>query len=141
MVKGVDDILVRFGKCCNPVPGDPITGYITRGFGVTIHRANCANALKMSPDRRIDVQWNEDSSETFPVKLHISSFDRVGLLADIAMQISKQGANILSLNTKTRDNGTVDTLIIIAVDNTGHLKKVLSALKKIKFIQEVTRMG
>ena len=140
MVKGMDDILIRFGKCCNPVPGDAITGYITRGFGVTVHRSNCINALKMSPERRIDVQWYEDSSETFPVKLRISSLDRVGLLADIAMHISKQSANILSLNTKTRDNGTVDSLIIIAVDNTGHLQKVLSALKKIKFVQEVTRM-
>jgi len=140
MVKGIDDILVRFGKCCNPVPGDPITGYITRGFGVTVHRSNCVNALKMSPERRIDVQWNEDSSETFPVKLRISSFDRVGLLAAIAMSISKQSANILSLNTKTRDNGTVDSLIVIAVENTGHLERVLSSLKKIKYVQEVTRM-
>ncbi len=140
MVKGIDDILVRFGKCCNPVPGDPITGYITRGFGVTVHRSNCINALKMSSERRVDVQWNEDSSETFPVKLQISSLDRVGLLADIAMHISKHGANILSLNTKTRDNGTVDSLVSIAVDNTAHLHKVLSALKKIKFVQEVTRI-
>ncbi|RLC31330.1 MAG: GTP pyrophosphokinase [Deltaproteobacteria bacterium] len=140
MVKGMDDILVRFGKCCNPVPGDAITGYITRGFGVTVHRANCVNALKMSPERRIDVQWHENSSETFPVKLRISSLDRVGLLADIAMHISKHSANILSLNTKTRDNGTVDSLVTIAVDNTAHLEKVLSALKKIKFVQEVIRM-
>ncbi len=140
MVKGIDDILVRFGKCCNPVPGDAITGYITRGFGVTVHRSNCVNALKMSSERRVDVQWNEDSSETFPVKLHISSLDRVGLLADIAMHISKHGANILSLNTQTRDTGAVDSLVTIAVDNTAHLHKVLSALKKIKFVQEVTRM-
>ncbi len=140
MVKGVDDILVRFGKCCNPVPGDAITGYITRGFGVTVHRSNCINALKMSSERRVDVQWNEDSSETFPVKLQISSMDRVGLLADIAMHISKHGANILSLNTKTREDGTVDSLVSIAVDNTAHLHKVLSALKKIKFVQEVTRI-
>ncbi len=140
MVKGIDDILVRFGKCCNPVPGDTITGYITRGFGVTVHRSNCVNALKMNPERRIDVQWNEDSSETFPVKLRISSFDRVGLLAAIAMSISKQSANILSLNTKTRDNGTVDSLIVIAVENTGHLERVLSSLKKIKYVQEVIRM-
>lgn len=140
VVKGVDDILVRFGKCCNPVPGDPITGYITRGYGVTVHRSNCVNAMKMSPERRIEVQWNEDSRETFPVNLRISSIDRVGLLADIATNISKNGANILSLNTKTRDNRTVDSFVTIAVDNTDHLQKVLSALKKIRLVQDVTRV-
>ena len=140
VVKGVDDILVRFGKCCNPVPGDSITGYITRGYGVTVHRSNCVNAMKMSPERRIEVQWNEDSRETFPVNLRISSIDRVGLLADIATNISKNGANILSLNTKTRDNRTVDSFVTIAVDNTDHLQKVLSALKKIRLVQDVTRV-
>ena len=81
LVKGVDDILIRFGKCCQPVPGDLITGYITRGFGVTVHRTNCVNALKMNPERQIDVQWSEEVTQSYPVKVKLTSLDRVGLLA------------------------------------------------------------
>ncbi|MBT8358436.1 MAG: bifunctional (p)ppGpp synthetase/guanosine-3',5'-bis(diphosphate) 3'-pyrophosphohydrolase, partial [Deltaproteobacteria bacterium] len=83
IVKGVDDMLIKFGKCCQPVPGDPITGYITRGYGVTVHRAGCINALNMNPERQIDVEWNVEIEETYPVKIRIRSYDRMGLLADV----------------------------------------------------------
>jgi len=139
-VKGVDDILIKFGKCCQPVPGDSITGYITRGYGVTVHRTNCVNALKMSPDRQIDVEWSVDIADTYPVKILVRSYDRVGLLADITANISKNGANILSANTETRHSKIVDSLFTIAVENTDHLDKVLSAIRKVKHIQEVRRV-
>jgi len=141
IVKGVDDILIKFGKCCQPVPGDPITGYITRGYGVTVHRVNCVNALKLNPERRIDVEWNMDDTEAYPVKIYVRCNDRVGLLADIASTISKNGANILSANTEVRGNKIVDSYFTIAVDDTGHLKRVLSAIKKLKLIQEVKRIS
>ena len=141
LVKGVDDILIRFGKCCQPVPGDSITGYITRGHGVTVHRSTCTNALKMSPERRIDVAWDQETTESYPVKIRINSLDRVGLLADIASSISKNSANILSVNTETREDRTVDSFITLGVENTGHLKKVLSDLKKVKYVQGVKRIG
>ncbi len=139
-VKGVDDILIKFGKCCQPVPGDPITGYITRGFGVTVHRTRCINALKMSPDRQIDVEWNVDIADTYPVVIRVRSYDRVGLLAEIASNISKNSANILAANTETRESKIVDSYFTIAVENTEHLKRVLSDIRKIKHIQEVTRI-
>lgn len=140
VVKGVDDILVKFGKCCQPVPGDPITGYITRGYGVTVHRTRCVNALKMSPERQIDVQWNLDLVDTYPVKIRVRSYDRVGMLADIAATISKNGANILSASTETRESKIVDSFFTIAVEDTNHLKKVVSAIRKVKNIQEVKRI-
>ncbi|RLB79314.1 MAG: GTP pyrophosphokinase, partial [Deltaproteobacteria bacterium] len=140
VVKGVDDILIKFGKCCQPVPGDPITGYITRGYGVTVHRKCCVNALKMSPERQIDVEWNVDIKETYPVKIRVRSYDRVGMLADITSNISKNGANIVYANTEIRESKIVDSYFTIAVENTNHLKKVLSAIRKIKNIQEVTRL-
>jgi GTP pyrophosphokinase len=140
VVKGVDDILIRFGKCCQPVPGDPIIGYITRGYGVTVHRTSCINALKMSPERQIDVEWNIDVTDTYPVKIRIRSYDRVGLLADITSNISKNGANILSAHTETRESKIVDIYFTLAVKNTEHLKKVLTAIRKIKHIQEVKRI-
>jgi len=139
-VKGVDDILIKFGKCCQPVPGDSITGYITRGYGVTVHRTSCVNAMKMSPERQIDVEWSVDIADTYPVKILIRSYDRVGLLADITANISKNGANILSANTETRESKIVDSSFTIAVENTDHLNRVLSAIRKIKHIQEVRRI-
>ena len=139
-VKGVDDILIKFGKCCQPVPGDSIIGYITRGYGVTVHRTSCVNAMKMSSERQIDVEWSVDIVDTYPVKILVRSYDRVGLLADITANISKNGANILSANTETRQSKIVDSLFTIAVENTDHLNRVLSAIRKVKHIQDVRRV-
>ena len=140
LVKGMDDILIKFGKCCRPVPGDAITGYITQGFGVTIHRATCKNALKMNPERQISVRWDDSYDETYPVKISIRSFDRVGLLADIAANISKNDANIQNVNTKTNEDNVVEILLTMAVEDTHHLNKVLSSLKRVKYVQEVKRI-
>jgi GTP pyrophosphokinase len=141
VVKGVDDVLIRFGKCCQPVPGDAIVGYITRGYGVTVHRTSCVNALKMNPERQIEVEWNIQNAETYPVKLRIRSFDRVGLLADVVSNISKNEANILSAQTETLENKTVYSTFTIDVENTDHLKRIISSIKKIKQVMEVKRIG
>jgi guanosine-3',5'-bis(diphosphate) 3'-pyrophosphohydrolase len=141
LVKGVDDILIKFGKCCQPVPGDPIIGYITRGYGVTVHRTTCVNALSMNPERQIEVEWNQEATETYPVKIRIISQDRVGLLADVVGNISKFGANILNAKTETRENKMVDSFFTIVVEDTTHLEKIVSAVKKVKFVQEVKRIG
>jgi GTP pyrophosphokinase len=140
VVKGADDILVRFAKCCKPVPGDPIIGYITRGHGVAIHRKNCVNALKMNPDRGIEVEWNTEKDETYPVKIKVSSYDRLGLLADVATSISKHGANIINVNSVVRDNKLVDSYFTLAVKDTDQLEQVLAAIKKVKRIIEVQRL-
>jgi GTP pyrophosphokinase len=140
VVKGLDDILVKFGKCCQPVPGDKITGYITRGQGVTIHRVNCINAFKMTPERQIDVAWGGNTSDTYPVRIRIRSHDRFGLLAEITASISKNGANILQAHTETKENKMVDTFFTIAVEGTDHLNRVLTSLRKVKFVQDVKRL-
>jgi guanosine-3',5'-bis(diphosphate) 3'-pyrophosphohydrolase len=141
VVKGVDDILIRFGKCCQPVPGDSITGYITRGYGVTVHRAGCVNALKMNPDRQIEVEWNIEKSETYPVKIYIRSHDRVGLLADVVSNISKNEANILNAKTETQANKIVNSVFTIDVEDTEHLNRIISSLKKVKQVFEVKRIN
>jgi len=141
LVKGVDDILIKFGKCCQPVPGDLIVGYITRGFGVTVHRTNCVNALGMSPERQIEVEWNQETNEIYPVRIRIISQDRVGLLADVVSNISKFGANILNATSETRDNKMVDSFFTIGVEDIGHLDKILSAVRKVKRVQDVKRVG
>ncbi|CAB5121479.1 Guanosine-3',5'-bis(diphosphate) 3'-pyrophosphohydrolase (EC / GTP pyrophosphokinase (EC, (p)ppGpp synthetase II [Olavius algarvensis associated proteobacterium Delta 3] len=141
VVQGLDDILIKFGKCCQAVPGDPIIGYITRGQGVTVHRANCTNALRLSPERQIEVEWDSAMKETYPVKIRVLSFDRVGLLADLAANISKNDANILSLKTETLENKTVDSLFVLAVEDTAHLERVLADLRKVKMVQDANRIG
>jgi GTP pyrophosphokinase len=140
VVKGMDDILVKFGKCCEPVPGDPITGYITRGYGVTIHRQSCTNAMNMNPERRIDVDWNEEITESYPVKIQVTSHDRVGLLADLTYAISKSKANILAVNSKTGDNKLAESQFTLAVKNTEHLNHLMADIRKIKAIMDVRRL-
>ena len=139
VVCGIDDMLIKFGKCCQPVPGDPIIGYITQGYGVTVHRTTCINALKMNPERKIDVEWSKNISESYPVKIAISSKDRVGLLADIAASISKHDSNILSAKTGTKENGLVESFFTISVYDLDHLKRLLSDLKKIKLVHGARR--
>jgi GTP pyrophosphokinase len=141
LVNGVDDILIKFGKCCQPVPGDPILGYITQGYGVTVHRTKCVNALRMNPERQIEVSWNQNANETYPVKIRIISQDRMGLLADLVGNISKSGANILNAKTETRENKMVDSFFTIGVEDTAHLDRILAAIRKIRHVQEVKRIG
>lgn len=140
-VKGLDDILVRFGKCCQPVPGDAITGYITQGQGVTIHRTNCVNALSMTPERQIEVAWDGAVGDTYPVRLLVRSMDRVGLLADIAGVISKIGANIVSANTEVHVDKTVDGFFTVLVGDTEHLGRLTSAMRKVKGVLKVRRLS
>ena len=139
IVHGIDDMLIKFGKCCQPVPGDSITGYITQGYGVTVHRTSCVNALKMNPERQIDVEWNKDISEAYPVKIIVRSNDRIGLLADIAASISKHASNIVSAKTETLENGVVETFFTIYVNDIDHLNTLLSEIKKVKLVHDASR--
>lgn len=140
VVGGMNDILIRFGKCCLPIPGDPISGCITRGYGVTVHRAQCVNALNITSDRQIDVEWGEPTNETFPVTIHIRSHDRVGLLADLAANISKNNANIQNVKSDTIENNLVDTYFTLLVKDIHHLEKVMTDIKKVKHIMHVRRI-
>jgi GTP pyrophosphokinase len=141
VVTGANDILVRFGKCCQPVPGDAIKGYITRGFGVTVHRTNCANIVNTDPERLIEVQWDQETRESFPAKIKIHSTDRVGLLADVATCINKCGANIMSANSETNEDRMVYSLFTVEVANTDQLSDLMVNLKRIKNVLEVRREG
>ncbi|MFO7709116.1 MAG: bifunctional (p)ppGpp synthetase/guanosine-3',5'-bis(diphosphate) 3'-pyrophosphohydrolase [Desulfobacterales bacterium] len=141
LVKGVEDILIKFGRCCQPVPGDAIIGYITQGYGVTVHRASCVNALRTNPERQIAVEWNTASTETYPVKIQIVSYDRVGLLADIVGSISKSGANILNASSVTKENKMVESYFTINVGDKAHLEKILVFLKRVKHVQDARRVG
>jgi GTP pyrophosphokinase len=141
LVKGIDDILVRFGKCCTPLPGDPVIGYITRGQGVTVHRTNCLHALNMDPERRIELEWAPDVSEFYPVRIHILCQDKMGLLASITAAISEAHANILDASVKTRADRRADCYFTVTVSGADHLENVMASLKKIKQVIEVRRLA
>ncbi len=140
IVKGLDDILVRFSKCCNPLPGDPIIGYITQGQGVTIHRRSCRNVLKMSMERKIEVQWSSDSRESYPASIRVRTEDRFGLLADIAATISRHKTNILGAKTETLETGVGLFYFTVMVESTAQLRKIMSDIRKVKKVTDVKRI-
>jgi len=140
IVKGLDDILVKFSKCCNPLPGEPIIGYITQGQGVTIHRKGCMNVLKMSKERQIEVQWGSDYTESYPASIKVQTDDRAGLLADIASVISKNKINILSAKTETLETGVALFYFTILVETSDQLRKIMSDIRKVKKVISVKRI-
>jgi len=139
IVDGLDDILIRFGQCCQPIPGDPITGYITHGAGITVHRQGCVNALKMNPERQIEVKWKDDTAGTFRVKLNVQAYDKVGFLAELSSILSQMEANIVDVNLESEEDKMVNGSFSIAVKDIDHLDDVIAKLKKLDTIQELKR--
>jgi GTP pyrophosphokinase len=133
-IGGVDDVLVRFGRCCNPVPGDPIAGFITRGRGVTVHTVSCERALATDPERRIDVSWDVRGEFKRPVTLRVLTADRPGLLADISHTFSQKGVNISQANCRaTGDDRAVNTFEV----NISDLKQLTDLMRTIERLQGV----
>ncbi len=138
-IQGADGLMVRYAQCCQPVPGDAVTGYVTQGRGISIHRADCPNLLTLTAEgRRVDIDWQEVEGEAFSVRLSLSGEDRRGLYADIMAAISQTGTNIRSADIHTKD-GTVFGTVFVEVDNIAHLAKVLKAVRRVKGVVEVER--
>jgi len=139
-IGGVDDVLVRFGRCCNPVPGDPIVGFITRGRGVTVHTDNCEKALATDPERRVDVSWDVRGDFKRPVTLRVLTADRPGLLADISNTFSKKGVNISQANCRaTGDDRAVNTFEV-TISDLKQLTDVMKAIERINGVTSVERI-
>jgi len=141
LVRGVDDILIRYGKCCSPLPGDPVVGYITRGQGVTVHRKTCPHALSMDSDRRIELEWAPESDEVYPVTIHVLCQDKMGLLANITAVMSEGGANILNATVKTLADGRAECYFTVSVSGAEHLEKLMKSVHKIKHVIKVSRLA
>ncbi len=139
-INGVDDVLVRFGKCCNPVPGDEIVGFITRGRGVTVHTADCAFALESDPERRIDVTWNRAKQAALPVKIRVSCHDQKGILAGIAQVIANCEANISSATVQSTLDKKGINLFEIDVTDLDHLNRVMNSIMKVQGVIKVERL-
>jgi guanosine-3',5'-bis(diphosphate) 3'-pyrophosphohydrolase len=139
-IQGVDGLMVRYAQCCQPVPGDPVTGYVTRGRGVSIHRADCPNLLFLAhePERRLEIDWQEAEGERFVVRLALEGNDRRGLYADVAAAVSDSGTNIRSMELRSTD-GRAQGAVLVEVENLAHLQKIIRAARKVKGITEVAR--
>jgi GTP diphosphokinase / guanosine-3',5'-bis(diphosphate) 3'-diphosphatase len=139
-IQGADGLMVRYAQCCQPVPGDPVVGYVTRGRGVSIHRADCPNLLMLAhePERRLDIDWQEQQGERFVVRLALEGNDRRGLYADVAAAVSSTGTDIRSMELRTVD-GRATGSVVVEVENLTHLQKIMKAVRKIKGIAEVAR--
>lgn len=142
IVKGVDNCLVKFSKCCNPVPGDDIIGYVTKGRGVSIHRKDCTNIedLLSEEERIIEVEWYEDKAPTvYNVDIEVLANDRTGLLADVVKEITNLKVNIMGVNTRTNRDRIATIYVTVEVQNTEQLNKVVKQIRKIDSVYEVTR--
>ena len=142
-VEGVDNLLVRLAKCCNPVPGDKIIGYITKGRGVSIHRTDCPNILtEEAKERHLRVEWINEQTDTkqYHVDLEVTAYDRRGLLNEVLMAINEMKTNLTHVNGRSDRNKIATIQITILIHNTSHLRQVVDRIKRIKDVYSVTRI-
>ena len=141
IVKGIDNCLVKLSRCCNPLPGDEIVGYITKGRGVSVHRTDCANLkdLLNEENRMIDVYWYDDVKGSYSVDVEIFANDRNGLLKDVIKQVDNANAKLMGINARTNKENITNINITVEIENIGELKKLLTSLRNIESVYEVNR--
>jgi GTP pyrophosphokinase len=139
-IEGMDDILVRFAKCCTPVAGDSVTGWITRGRGVTVHRRGCPRAMELDPDRRVDVTWSTTSRVHLPVALRVTTNDRPGILSLVTSVITENGLNITGATCKSEDSGRAVNTFEFQVEDLDRLRNVMRGIAKLSGVTSVERV-
>ncbi len=140
LIRGVDNVMVRYAGCCNPVPGDRVVGFITRGRGVTIHTVDCQSLMDEDPNRKVEVEWDSTKEYSYPVRIRIYSVDKKGLLAEISSSIASNEANITNARVETTEDQKAIGTFEIQIRDLNHLKKVIKGLEKIKGVHRVERM-
>ncbi|MEO1229617.1 MAG: bifunctional (p)ppGpp synthetase/guanosine-3',5'-bis(diphosphate) 3'-pyrophosphohydrolase [Myxococcota bacterium] len=141
VVAGIDDMLVRFARCCSPVPGDPIVGYVTMGRGITIHAMGCEKTLHLDPERKLEVLWDDKIAEPRQVQIRVESEDKHGLLSLMSNAFTDAKVNILSANCKTQRNGRAVNLFLVEVNDAGQLRQVMRDLNRLPGIIAAERVG
>lgn len=141
LVKGEPGLLVRLAKCCSPVPGDPIIGFITRGRGVSVHRADCPNVThgQSDVDRLIDVEWDYEGDERFEVNMEIVAYDRTGIMAEIMAALAEMKISILSINAKTSDTKNVVIHMGISIKDLAQFEFIMTKIRRLKDVYAVER--
>ena len=146
IVEGIDNCLIKFSQCCNPLPGDDVIGFITRGHGVSVHKKDCVNyvnAIKneQEPERWINVYWASSRSKTYRATLDIVSYDRNGLLADVAIVLSEMRIFIHESSSRQLKNGNANIVLTISIAGIEQLNNIIARLKKINGVISVDRSG
>lgn len=139
-ISGISDVLVQFGKCCNPVPGDSIVGFVTRGRGVVVHTSDCARVLASDPVRCVPVEWDVDAGVSRIAKIRVVCADRPGLLANMTEAITDTHVNIVEATVRTMDDQKAVNIFSVEISNLQQLRQVIHALEKVKGIIAVERM-
>jgi GTP pyrophosphokinase len=141
-IQGIGNLLTRMAKCCNPLPGDPIVGFITRGQGVTIHRQDCANALRHHDEhneRLIEVSWGAQAGAAYPVEVEVTAYDRPGLLRDITSLLANEKINVLGVRTLTDRQQLAHMTFTLEIPDIETLSRVLALLDQIPNVTRVSR--
>ncbi len=143
LVRGAPDILVKLAKCCTPVPGDPISGFVTRGQGVSVHQAHCHNvvSLQSEPERLIEVEWAPNSKGIYLVQIQIEALDRSGLLSDVTRVLTENHVNILSASVSTSQDRVAISKFVFEMSDPIHLDRLLSAVRRIASVYDVYRVS
>ncbi len=141
-VRGVDNVLMRFGRCCSPLPGDRVVGYVTQGRGVSIHRADCPNSqfLRAHPERLLEVEWEASPDGTYQVALEVEAQDRIGLLKDLMAAISETKTNMVSVNARVRKDKVVVINVVADIRNVTQLTAVMQRIGQLKDVFSVERV-
>ena len=143
IVEGLDNCLVKFSKCCTPVPGDDIVGFITRGYGVSVHRADCPNASeekrKEQPGRWIHVSWGTDTNDSYPTTIEAVCKDRLNLLLDVSAALSTTKTFVLGLNSRSTEDGFAIIRIEIQIKDGAQLSTLMNKLHQISGVLQVNR--
>ncbi len=139
-VSGIDNVLIRYAKCCNPLPGDAIIGFITRGRGVTVHRRECVKAFDTDPERRIEVGWDSKAKVNRPVSISVVTDNRAGILANISQTLSSQRVNISEANCRTESDGRAMNTFTFQCADLAQLRTVMKALGKLSGVVSVSRV-
>ncbi|MDR1998122.1 MAG: bifunctional (p)ppGpp synthetase/guanosine-3',5'-bis(diphosphate) 3'-pyrophosphohydrolase [Candidatus Margulisbacteria bacterium] len=138
-VDGVDTVMIRLANCCHPLPGDAITGFVTMGYGITVHRASCKNVSKLK-ERKIAVFWNNTPQHTYAAALEVAGFDRVGIFKDILNVVADTGINVQEATARKTGHGEFRSHLVVDVRDLDQLLNLLGALKKIKDVYDVCRL-
>jgi GTP diphosphokinase / guanosine-3',5'-bis(diphosphate) 3'-diphosphatase len=139
-VKGVSDMLIRFANCCNPLPGEKVIGFLTRGRGVTIHNRDCKHILHANPDRLVEVSWETGQQDSYAAKLKVTGLDKKGLLADISTVLTQKDANILQADIRTTTDHKAVLIFSMAVADYEHLQDIMGAINRIRNVLMVERL-
>ena len=142
LVKGVENVLVRFAKCCNPVPGDEVIGYITRGRGVSIHRRDCPNVEQYlkEPERIVEAEWHVTKDAKFDAQIHVLANDRTGILMDITNLLGENKISVKAIQGRTTRDRIANINLTVEISSTEQLEKIIRKLRKIDSVFDVQRV-